>query len=104
MPHGRTACESALQPGRSRAVARRRTRLRSMLIGSAMTLFGAMVTHEVLNQPPPLPDYDPFAADPVLPAAVEREGGAWATAEISAFARTVGRARLARDCTHRAPS
>jgi len=45
MPHGRTACESALQPGRSRAVARRRTRLRSMLIGSAMTLFGAMVTH-----------------------------------------------------------
>jgi len=51
-----------------------------------------MKTHDVLNQPPPLPDYDVFAADPVLPAAVEREGAAWAADDISAFARTVGTA------------
>ena len=51
-----------------------------------------MKTHDVLNQPPPLPDYDPFAADPVLPAAVEREGAGWAAESISEFGRTVGTA------------
>jgi putative acyl-CoA dehydrogenase len=49
-------------------------------------------THDVLNQPPPLPDYDPFASDPVLPAAVEREGAGWAAESISEFGRTVGTA------------
>jgi putative acyl-CoA dehydrogenase len=32
-------------------------------------------THEVLNQPPPLEDYNIFLSDPVLDAAVAREGG-----------------------------
>ena len=51
-----------------------------------------MKTHDVLNQPPPLPNYDPFASDPVLPAAVEREGAGWAAESISEFGRTVGTA------------
>ena len=49
-----------------------------------------MKTHDVLNQPPPIPDVDLFTADPVLPSAVAREGGAWASDDIAAFARTVG--------------
>ena len=51
-----------------------------------------MKTHDVLNQPPPLPDFDPFGSDPVLPAAVEREGAGWAAESISEFGRTVGTA------------
>ena len=51
-----------------------------------------MKTHDVLNQPPPLPDYDLFAADPVLPDAVEREGGGHAAGTISDFARQIGTA------------
>jgi putative acyl-CoA dehydrogenase len=35
-------------------------------------------THEVLNQPPPLVDYDLFTTDRALDAALERAGGAWA--------------------------
>jgi putative acyl-CoA dehydrogenase len=34
-------------------------------------------THTVTNQPPPLADYDPLAADPALASAVEREGAQW---------------------------
>ena len=34
-------------------------------------------THEVLNQPPPLLDYNAFDADPALQEAIQREGGAW---------------------------
>ena len=34
-------------------------------------------THEVLNQPPPLEDYNVFEADPALGEALEREGGSW---------------------------
>src|SRR5580765_1938345 len=37
-----------------------------------------MPTHEVLNQVPPLRDYNVFAADRVLVDALEREGGGWA--------------------------
>jgi putative acyl-CoA dehydrogenase len=36
------------------------------------------VTHEVVNQPPPLEPYDAFATDRVLSGALEREGAAWA--------------------------
>ena len=39
-------------------------------------------THEVVNQPPPLADYDPFAADLALQEALDREGG-----ELGARAR-----------------
>lgn len=34
-------------------------------------------THEVLNQPPPLEDYNAFDADPALEEALVREGGQW---------------------------
>jgi putative acyl-CoA dehydrogenase len=46
-----------------------------------------MSTHRVLNQPPPLQDYDPLALDQALAQALQREGAAWAAAEIGAFAR-----------------
>src|SRR5437764_9754626 len=46
-----------------------------------------MSTHRVLNQAPPLQDYDPLARDQVLEQALRREGAAWAADEIGAFAR-----------------
>ncbi|HZR08823.1 MAG TPA: isovaleryl-CoA dehydrogenase [Myxococcales bacterium] len=46
-----------------------------------------MPTHEVLNQPPPLEDYDPLARDLPLLEGLRREGAAWAEAEAGAFAR-----------------
>ena len=39
-------------------------------------------THEVVNQPPPLTDYNAFGADVALGDALEREGAAWASAEL----------------------
>jgi putative acyl-CoA dehydrogenase len=53
-----------------------------------------MGTHEVLNQPPPLEDYDLYATDPVLREAVAREGGAGAEAQMSGFGRAVGTAEM----------
>jgi putative acyl-CoA dehydrogenase len=58
------------------------------------TVSGA--THEVLNQSVPLEDYDLFAADPLLPAAVEREGGGWGAKEIGALGAIVGSAEYHR--------
>ena len=49
-------------------------------------------THEVLNQPPPLVDYDLFGSDRALMEAVMREGASWAIEELGAFGRTLGRA------------
>src|SRR5256712_8827473 len=46
-----------------------------------------MSTDRVLNQPPPLQDYDPLALDQALAQALRREGAAWPTAEIGALAR-----------------
>ena len=37
-------------------------------------------THEVINQVPPLEEYDVFSADRVLGEAVDREGASWARA------------------------
>ena len=55
-----------------------------------------MSTHRVLNQAPPLQDYDPLARDQVLEEALRREGAAWAADEIGAFARaTAAREMLA---------
>ena len=34
-------------------------------------------TYEVLNQAPPLVDYNAFEADPALREALVREGGEW---------------------------
>ncbi len=44
-------------------------------------------THEVLNQPPPLVDYDLAGADPVLKDALEREGAGWASDELDRYGR-----------------
>lgn len=53
-----------------------------------------MATHQVVNQPPPLVDYDPFLSDPVLAAGVEREGGAWGGRIIGEFGRRVASAEV----------
>ena len=47
-------------------------------------------THEVLNQPPPLEEYDAFATDRVLMEAVEREGAAWARERLAVLGPVVG--------------
>ncbi|MCC5953773.1 MAG: acyl-CoA dehydrogenase family protein [Acidimicrobiia bacterium] len=60
---------------------------------SATTVVGVGTpfdTHEVTNQPPPLVDYDVFAADGALVAAVAREGGGHATEELGALGRLAG--------------
>jgi putative acyl-CoA dehydrogenase len=51
-------------------------------------------THEVLNQPPPLADYDAYATDPALKAAVNVFDAAWAEEKFSACGRTVGSAEV----------
>jgi putative acyl-CoA dehydrogenase len=47
-------------------------------------------THEVLNQPPRLTGYDVYGADAALVDAVEREGAAWANAELHELGRLAG--------------
>jgi putative acyl-CoA dehydrogenase len=51
-------------------------------------------THEVVNQPPPLSDYNVFEADRPLVEAVRREGGDWAAQRISALGELAGSARI----------
>ncbi|HVL81047.1 MAG TPA: isovaleryl-CoA dehydrogenase [Actinomycetota bacterium] len=46
-------------------------------------------THEVTNQPPPLPSHDAFANDLALAEAVAREGAGWAAPELSDLGRFV---------------
>jgi putative acyl-CoA dehydrogenase len=46
--------------------------------------------HEVANQPPPLVDYNVFAADQVLGEAVRREGADWAEDRIATVGRIAG--------------
>ncbi len=58
-----------------------------------------MATHEVLNQPPPLVDYNLFAGDRALGEAVGREGAGWAAGELSALGKRgpiPSRARMSR--------
>ena len=45
---------------------------------SLRDLTPARVTHEVLNQPPPLDGYNLFAQDRALSEALRREGAGWA--------------------------
>jgi len=52
-------------------------------------------SHEVTNQPPPLVDYNLFDSDPILRAALEREGGGWAAARASAFGARLGSEQVA---------
>ena len=47
-------------------------------------------THEVLNQPPPLEDYNAFTNDIPLQEGVEREGGEWALDDLATFGRKTG--------------
>jgi putative acyl-CoA dehydrogenase len=51
-------------------------------------------THEVVNQPSPLVDYNVYAADNVLVEAVRREGADWAEERISAVGALAGSERL----------
>jgi len=53
------------------------------------------VTHEVLNQPPPLENYNLFEQDRVLVEALERENGGWARARASELGIVTGGAPLA---------
>jgi putative acyl-CoA dehydrogenase len=50
------------------------------------------VSHEVLNQPPPLVDYNLFSTDRTLRTAVAREGAGWACAALEDFGRLMGSA------------
>ncbi len=60
---------------------------------SALDPFG-YATHEVLNQVPPLADYDAYAGDPVLPEIVRTFGAGWAEDRLGAAGRTVGSAEV----------
>jgi putative acyl-CoA dehydrogenase len=51
-------------------------------------------THEVVNQPSPLVDYNVYEADRVLVEAVKREGADWAEARISEVGALAGSERL----------
>ncbi|HSP96555.1 MAG TPA: isovaleryl-CoA dehydrogenase [Candidatus Dormibacteraeota bacterium] len=53
-----------------------------------------MATHEVLNQPPPLQDYNLYTSDRALGEAMEREGAGWAVARASELGATCGRAEV----------
>lgn len=47
-------------------------------------------THEVANQPPLLADYNIYDRDPVLRAAVAREGAGWAEERLQRFGAVLG--------------
>ncbi len=51
-----------------------------------------MATHEVLNQPPPLEDYDVFGADVALVEAVPRHGATWALEQLHEIGKRAGSA------------
>ncbi len=53
--------------------------------------YGA-VTHEVLNQPSALADYNLFEGDTALREAVLREGAGWAVEDLSGFGARIGTA------------
>ena len=50
------------------------------------------MNHEVLNQPPPLIDYNLFSTDRALRTAVAREGAGWACAALEEFGSRMGTA------------
>jgi putative acyl-CoA dehydrogenase len=51
-------------------------------------------THEVLNQPPPVADYDAYATDATLRGIVKAFGAEWAEAKLTEAGRTVGSAHV----------
>jgi putative acyl-CoA dehydrogenase len=54
----------------------------------------AYATHEVLNQPPPLADYDAFGSDPVLQKIVTTFGADWSRERLHEAGRAVGSAHV----------
>jgi putative acyl-CoA dehydrogenase len=54
------------------------------------------VTHDVLNQPPPLGDHDVFSTDVVLVEGVRREGAAWAIDSLADLGRLAGKPEMRR--------
>ena len=62
-------------------------------------------SHDVTNQPPPLPAYNLFDRDPILGAALDREGAAWAADRVRAFGAAMGSDRVAEfaDAANRCP-
>jgi putative acyl-CoA dehydrogenase len=60
---------------------------------TALDPFG-YATHEVLNQPPPLADYDAFATDPTLGAVAAAFDADWARERLHAAGTTVGSAHV----------
>ena len=52
------------------------------------------VTHDVLNQPPPLVDFNLYATDRPLVEAVARAGGGWAEKRLQEYGALMGSARL----------
>jgi putative acyl-CoA dehydrogenase len=57
---------------------------------------GKGVTHEVVNQPPPLEGYNVFEQDAVLVEALRREGGEWAEADATELGAICGRPEVLR--------
>jgi putative acyl-CoA dehydrogenase len=57
----------------------------------ALDAYGA-ATHEVVNQPFALADYNLFSGDAALKEAVAREGAGWASAELEKFGARLGAA------------
>jgi putative acyl-CoA dehydrogenase len=55
-------------------------------------------THEVLNQVPPLVDYNVFEADPVLREGLEREGGGWGVDRARDLGAMAGSAEAQEHC------
>jgi len=49
-------------------------------------------THEVLNQPPALEDYNLFGSDHALMQATEVNGAGWARVQLAAYGKTLGSA------------
>jgi putative acyl-CoA dehydrogenase len=55
---------------------------------------GRRETHEILNQVPPLEDWNPFLSDVALEQALEREGGGWARDQVLRHSRQAGSAEV----------
>ena len=54
------------------------------------------MTHEVVNQPPPLEDYNAFSTDAALTEGIRRECAAWAEAHLSTFGARTGSGEVSR--------
>jgi putative acyl-CoA dehydrogenase len=65
-----------------------------MLIDEPVSAAPESVIREVLNQPPPLQDYNAFEQDIVLRDGLRREGAAWAEPAVRAFGADIGSARV----------